>query len=132
VYYNEIDAGNLGISGTRSSYSHEAKAAFNWRAGTNDTVQVNLNTTGRRPTPQGYVRGSSEMNLGYRHRIKPNFSVTATVSDVFKRRRYEEVFDTATLSNTSSVRMPGRIFHVGVSWTLRGAKDRAQEKFEYD
>jgi outer membrane receptor for ferrienterochelin and colicin len=132
VYYNEIDAGNLGFAGTRSAYSYEAKAALNWRASGRDTLQVNLGSLGKRLTPQGYRGGSTTLDLGFRHRLRPNFSVTATVSDIFESRGNRFVTDTGELSETTSLRLPGRIFYVGLSWSLTGTKQNTPDDLEYE
>jgi outer membrane cobalamin receptor len=131
VYYNEIDATNLG-AGARSAYSHEAKAALTWRPRSNDTLQLNVASAGKRLTPQGYRRGSAAVDLGYRHRFRPNFSVTATLSDVFASRRNDSVLDTAALTGFDTLRQPSRIVFVGISWTLAATKQPPPEDFEYE
>ena len=131
AYYNEIDASNLGYAGTRSAFAYEAKAALNWRASGQDTLQVNLGSSGKRLTPQGYLRGSTTLDLGFRHQLRPNFSITATVSDVFASRRFESVLETPELSDSTRMRQPGRVVYVGVSWVLAGAKQEQDENFEY-
>ncbi|HLA70777.1 MAG TPA: TonB-dependent receptor [Steroidobacteraceae bacterium] len=131
AYYNEIDASNLGFAGTRSAFAYEAKAALNWRASGQDTLQINLGSSGKRLTPQGYLRGNTALDLGFRHQLRPNFSITATVSDVFANRRFESVLETPELSDSTRMRQPGRIVYVGVSWVLAGAKQEQDENFEY-
>jgi len=108
LFYNQIDAGNLGFAGKRSTFAYQAKAAVNWRATPRDTLQINLGSTGKRLTPQGYARGSTAVDLGFRHQFRPDFSITATVSDVFAKRRFETNLATPALSETTRVRFPGR------------------------
>jgi hypothetical protein len=72
------------------------------------------------------------MDLGYRHQFRPNFSLTATLSDVFASRRNSLVLDTLELSESRSMRPAGRIAWIGVSWSLAGAKQQSREKFEYE
>jgi outer membrane receptor protein involved in Fe transport len=132
VYYNDVDARNLGIAGTRSAYSHDAKAALTWRPGSKDTVQVNIGSAGKRLTAQGYRRGNTAMDLGYRHRFRPNFSVTVTLSDVFASRRFGNVLDTPELTGSETVTQASRVVFVGVSWTMAGAKQPPAEDFEYE
>jgi outer membrane receptor for ferrienterochelin and colicin len=132
LYYNEIDAGNLGIAGTRSTYSHEAKAALTWRPRPNDTVQVNIGSAGKRLMAQGYRRGNTALDLGYRHRFRPNFSFTLTLSDVFASRRFENVLDSPDLTGSDTVTQASRVVFAGVSWTLAGEKQPANEDFQYE
>jgi outer membrane receptor protein involved in Fe transport len=131
-YYYEIDAGNLGFAGTRSTTTFDTKAAITWRASPKDTLQLNVDTSGKRVTPQGYRRSSSGMNLGFRHDFRPNFSLSATISDLFESRRFGLVLDTPLISDTLNIQPAGRIVYLGVSWNLPSGKQKPQEKFEYD
>jgi outer membrane receptor protein involved in Fe transport len=132
AFYNEIDARNLGFSRGRSTFSVDAKGALTWRMGEKHTLQFNAAMVGRRVTPQGYRPRNATMDLGYRHQFRSNLSVTATVTDVFASRRFNTVIDTPELFDSTRFRFPGRIVHVGVSWSMAGAKKPAQEKFEYE
>ncbi len=132
LFYNRIDAGNLGFAGTRSTIGYEAKAALNWRATGKDTMQFNLASTGKRLTPQGYRRGNTVFDLGFRHQLKANIALTATLSDVFASRRDGLIVDTAVLQEITSRQQSGRIAFLGLSWSLPGAKKKAAEKFDYE
>lgn len=132
LYYNEIDAGNLGFSGTRSTFSRDAKAALTWHIGERDRMQINLAAAGKQLTPQGYRLGSNAVDLGYRHQFRPGLSLTATLSDVFATRRDQLVLETAELSERVTTRQPGRIAYIGLSWVLIGGKDKPPENFEYE
>lgn len=131
VFYNQIDAANLGFSGRRSTYTADVKAAINWRMSEKDTLQVNAASLGRRVTPQGHRPGNATLDLGYRHQFRPNLSVTATVTDVFASKKAVNVVDTPELQETNTFRPPSRVVLVGVSWSLAGAK-KQPEKFEYE
>ena len=132
LYYNEIDASNLGFTGSRSTYSADAKAALNWRMGDKDTIQINATALGRRVTPQGRRPGIASMDLGYRHQFRPNISVSATVTDVFASRKFVGILESPELSQRNTFRPEGRIFFVGLSWSMAGAKKQAPERFEYE
>ena len=123
AYYKEIDASNLSFGGKRSTISYEGKAALDWRVSTRNRAQVNVEANGKELTPQGYKRGSVAVDVGYRFQVRPNFAVLVTASDVFASRRDEVVLDTAAITSSDTVRPPGRIVWVGVSWTLAASKD---------
>ena len=131
VYYNEIDASNLGFARTRSAFAHEAKAAVSWRVTAQDTLQINLGSSGKRLTAQGTQRGFTTLDLGFRHQFRPDFSITATVTDVFAQRRFGSSLTTAELTETTRVKLPGRIAYVGVTWNLPNAKEQPPDNFEY-
>ena len=132
VYYNRIDAANLGFAGTRSSWGYEARAAFNWHATSRDTAQVNFSLVGRRLTPQGYRPTSGAVDLGFRHQIWQNLAVTATVSDLLETRRDGIILATPGFTDVAVRRQSGRIAFVGLSWTLRGARAPAADRFNYE
>jgi outer membrane receptor protein involved in Fe transport len=132
VYYSEIDAENLAFTGTRSTFSGEAKAALNWRIGEKDRMQINLAAAGKQLTPQGYRLGSSTMDLGYRHQFRPGLALTATLSDVFATRRDRLVLETPELSQHLTTQPNGRIAWLGVSWTLVKGSDKPPDDFEYE
>ena len=130
AYYKQIDASNLGFDGKRSTISYEGKAALNWRVSARNRAQVNIEANGKELTPQGYKRGSVAVDVGYRFQVRPNFAVLVTASDLFASRRDEVVLDTLAITSSDTVRQPGRIMFIGVSWTL--AADKNAENFEYE
>jgi outer membrane receptor protein involved in Fe transport len=130
VYYKEIDASNLGLDSKKSTISYEAKAALNWRVSERNRAQVNVEANGKELTPQGYKGGSVAVDVGYRFQVRPNFAVLVTASDVFASRRDQVVLDSLAITSSDTVRQPGRIVFVGVSWTL--AADKSPESFEYE
>ena len=132
IYYIEIDGANLGVVGKRTAVTREGKAALNWRLGDKDRVQVNIVATGKQPTPQGYQRGSTSADIGYRHQFGPSLSLTATLSDAFATRRTRYVIDSSSLSERNTWRNNGRIGWIGITWTLVPASEKGQEKFEYE
>jgi outer membrane receptor protein involved in Fe transport len=132
LFYDEIDAANLGFVDKRSAFTREGKAALNWRLGEKDRLQINIIATGKQPTPQGYQLGSTSVDLGYRHQFGPALSLSATLSDAFATRRTTYVIDTTTLSERNTWRNNGRIGWIGIAWTLVPANEKAQEKFEYE
>ncbi|MBC8027055.1 MAG: TonB-dependent receptor, partial [Steroidobacteraceae bacterium] len=132
VYYNEIDASNLGFDDERSTIGYSAKAALTARIGERHRAQLNLNTSGKRLTPQGYRRGSTVLDMGYRYQLRSNFSLTASVSDVFETRRDRIVMDTPEISNSIRIQQAGRIVFIGVSWSLANDANKQSESFEYE
>ncbi|MBL8630021.1 MAG: TonB-dependent receptor [Rhodospirillaceae bacterium] len=131
AFYNRIDAANLGFPGTKSSFGYDAKTALNWRMTNKSTAQINLAVAGKRLTPQGYRPSSNAVDLGFRHQLKDNLILTATVSDIFETRRDGLIVLTPALSDSYIRRQTGRIAYVGVSWSLTG-KSKASDKFDYE
>lgn len=131
LYYSELDADNLGFDEERSTTTYAAKAAMNWKAGARNSGQINVVTTGKQLTPQGYRQGSTMLDLGYRFAWRPNLALVLTVTDLFDSRRDRTVLDTPELSSSSEMRQQGRIGFIGLSWTLPNAREQGSENFEY-
>ena len=132
VYYTAINAANLGYSGSRSTISYDAKSALNWSVAPADTVQLNLGLIGKRLVPQGYRPSYTTLDLGYRHQLRTNLAITATLSDVFNGRKDGLIISNAGLNDRSIRQQTGRIFMAGLSWTLPGAKSKGGNKFDYE
>jgi outer membrane receptor protein involved in Fe transport len=132
LYYDQIDAANLGFTSKRSTFTREGKAALNWRFGERDRMQINFTGRGKQPTPQGYQLGWSAVDFGYRHQFGPGLALTATLSDAFESRRYRYVIDTPTLSDRQNWRNNGRVGWIGISWTLVSGSEKAPDNFEYE
>jgi outer membrane receptor protein involved in Fe transport len=132
LFYTEIDAGNLGFGGRQSTTSHTAKAAVIARTGSKGRLQLDVQTWGKQLTPQGYRRGNTTLDVGFRYRWRPNVSLTATVTDVFETRRDRTILDTPEVSGSTEVVQPGRIAWIGFSWSLAAQPDKQHETFESD
>jgi outer membrane receptor protein involved in Fe transport len=132
LFYWKIDAGNLGYAGTRSTTSHQAKASLTFKASARIRTQLDLQTWGKQLTPQGYRRGNSALDAGFRYQWRPNVSLTATLSDVFETRRDQTILDTAEIEGSTRVAQPGRIAWLGFSWSLAAQPEKRTESFEYD
>ncbi|UAK23929.1 TonB-dependent receptor domain-containing protein [Sphingomonas nostoxanthinifaciens] len=130
LLYNQIDASNLGYAGTRSTVSFDAKAGLDWSLDAKNVVQANVGAVGRRLTPQGYRKGYVTLDLGYQRKLRPNLTLTATVSDVFASRREASVIDTPGLSERIDRRLAGQIALVGLSWNLSGTKKKGGNAFQ--
>jgi outer membrane receptor protein involved in Fe transport len=132
LFYYEIDAGNLGYAGTRSTTTHQAKASLTFKTSAKSRTQLDLQTWGKQLTPQGYRRGNTALDAGFRYQWRPNVSLTATLSDVFETRRDQTILDTAEISGSNRVTQPGRIAWIGFSWSLAAQPEKRTESFEYD
>lgn len=131
LYYNQIDASNLGVAGTRSTVGYTAKGSADYRLTPKDLAQISVNYTGKRLIAQGYRLPSTSVNLGFRHQIRPGLAAVFTVSDVFNSLRERSLLDTATLHETTSRRRSSRTGNVALSWTIGSKKEAPAAKFDY-
>ncbi len=132
LFYNTIDAGNLGFANTKSIVTYEAKGALNWHISGKDTAQLNVSLVGKRLTPQGYRPDYSTVDLGFRHQLSDALVLTATVSDILNTRRDGLIVSTPGLSDVYIRHQTGRVVFIGLSWAYSGAKDKESDKFDYE
>ena len=84
VYYNIIDASNMGYSDHKSTITWNAALNANFKITGNLMTQVNTRYRAKSLTPQGYRNPSYIMNLGARYDIfHKKASLIFTVSDLF-------------------------------------------------
>lgn len=132
IFYNRIDASNIGLLRTRSTYSFATKASFDLQATPRDQLQVSANYHGKRLTPQGYWLPSASINLGLRHQIRDDLTAVATVSDLLDRQRDELVIDTPSFHDEVTFRRSNRTAVLALTWTFAGQRKAAkQPQFDY-
>ena len=116
-----IDAGNLGVGGTRRLASGTAKANLDCQVTPKDLIQLTVTYRGRRLLPQGYRLPNASANLGFRHQLRPGLSVVATLADIFDSARDTAIYETATLRERVTGRFTRRAGTIALAWTLGGA-----------
>jgi len=131
LFYNAIDAANLGIAGTRSIVSATAKANVDYKIAPKDLIQLTVNYTGKRLLAQGYRLPGASANLGFRHQLKPSLSVVATLTDIFDSQRDRARLDTPTLHDVTTRRRSQRTGTIALAWVFGGTTKNATTKIDY-
>jgi outer membrane receptor protein involved in Fe transport len=135
VYYNKIDASNLGYTTRQSAvaWSGKLSAEYAWTKAT--FFQLNAIYTARRLTPQGEREPGFVTNLGFKHDFKDKkFSVLATLSDAFNTLKEETKLNTPVLHDDSIRRRSSRLVSLGLVYNFgSGKKPKGKgDKLEYD
>lgn len=129
-FHAQIESKEPGASGLKSTQGINGKLKLDYRPTATDSAQLTFARTDKRLTPQGQVGATNVVNVGLKHRVSPDLSIVATVSDVFNGQRNERFLDTPTESGTFLRAVKGRIIQVGVSYAF-GSTQR-DDQFEYD
>lgn len=131
---SRITARNLGFVEARRVRGISGKASLDWQATPDDLVQINVNLAGRRPAPQGYLRPGAGVNLGWRHKLSPRASLTATVQDVLATQKFLAVLESDTFRDRRLFDSVSRTFSLRLDYRFGGAAARTQPepKIEYD
>jgi outer membrane receptor protein involved in Fe transport len=135
IYYNTIDASNLGYSGTRSAFAYDAKLAGNLNAWKNTKFQLNANYRSSMLTAQGTTKAVFFVNAGLRQDVfKRRGSIIMSASDIFNTRHWVEEIDTPLLKEEVISKRTSQYVFVGFTWRFGMlAKRNANEiQFEND
>ena len=132
LFYSQIDATALGISGLRSTTGLNAKAKLDYRPTDANAAQITVTRTDKRLTPQGYVSAINIVNLGYGYQFNSKLKAVATVSDLFNGQRLRRFLSSPTFTENYERSVLGRIFYAGLVYSFGFANKDKQPGFEYD
>jgi len=124
VYYNQINASNLGYGTYRSTMAWTAKMSADYAWSKATLWQFNLNYTAKRLTPQGYRLPTFVANLGVKHDLKSNLSFVVAVSDLFNSQKEETKLDTPVLHDDYTRRRNSRYFYLGLVYSFGSAEKK--------
>jgi hypothetical protein len=97
-----------------------------------DSAQFWFTHSDRRLTPQGFVSGTNQVNVGYKRQVDRALSVTVTITDLFNGQHFTRVTATPLLMNSFRREFVGRIAFVGVVYQLGAATRSKPTGFEYE
>jgi outer membrane receptor protein involved in Fe transport len=132
LFYSQIDATALGLSGLQSTTGLNGKFKLDYRPTAADSGQISVTRTDKRLTPQGYVSAINIVNLGYKHQLKSDLTAIVTVSDVFNGQRFQRIATSPTFTQEYRRRVQGRVLYVGLVYSFGTTKKDKQPAFEYD
>jgi outer membrane receptor protein involved in Fe transport len=134
AFYEQIDASNLGFSGTKSTATWSGSLNCNVNLATATMVQMNSNYRSSRLTPQGEFKSSFVMNLGMRQDLfNDKLSLVLTVSDIWKTLKRETNLDTPWLVQNIINSRDTRIIYFGITYHFGTLAKKSKEKsLQYD
>lgn len=130
IFWNEIDAGNLGFDGKRSATTVSGRANLNWQATPKDFFQLNAFTSGKRLTAQGHREPMQMLNLGYRRKVNDKLSLVVTVQDALDSFEDKVITDGPVLRDVTSRTANVRAVFFGFTYSLGGGKPKP-EQFDF-
>ena len=133
IFYNQIDASNLGYSTKKSTFAGMGKLSAEYAFSDLTMAQFNTNYTAKRLTPQGYRLPTFVANFGLKHEIKSrNLTLVLTVSDLFDTLKEETKLSTPLLTDDSSRRRSSRFVYAGVIYSFGGSKKKKDDSMQFD
>ena len=127
VYYNQIDASNLGFSSSRSSVAWAGKMSAEYAWTKKTVLQFSANYRAKRLTAQGYRLPVLGADLGIRHELRGNVSVVLAVSDLFNSEKEETILDTPVLHDDFTRRRNTRYLYVGLVYSFGSKKKKGKD-----
>ncbi len=117
IFYNTIDASNLGYAAKKSNTAWDAKLASNFNLGKTTKFQLNGNYRSSMLTAQGHTLPVFFVNAGFKQDIfKKRASLTITASDIFNTQRWVEIIDTPILYQELIRKRKSQFIFIGFSW----------------
>ena len=132
LFYNQIDASALGIPGLRSTTGLNGKLKLDYRPSSDDSAQISVLRTDKRLTPQGFLSAINIVNLGYKHQLKSDLTAVMTVSDLFNGQNFRRFARSPTFTQEYQRTVAGRVFYLGLVYSLGSEKKDKPQNFEYD
>lgn len=133
IFYNTIDAGNLGFSSQKSIVSMNTNLNMNFSFTKTTMLQASMNYRSKRQTPQGVIYPQFVINFGARQDLfKSKLSVTATLSDAFKTLVQKNILESPGLYQNSINTRDSRVFYIGFNYRFGVTQKRKEEKMQYD
>ena len=128
VYYNEINASNLGYADKITTISGTAKLGANISITPTTALQLNANYRSPVLTPQGKYLSSFVLSLGFRQDLfKKRASLLVSVSDVFNSLRWTSVIDTPELYQKTNSKRKSQIIYIGFSYKFGRISKKADD-----
>jgi len=133
-FYSEIDASNIGYSGSRSTFSWNAKLNASVSITRSTLFQVNGQYRSEVLTAQGFRQPSWVVNMGFRQDFwKKKLSLVATVSDLFNSQAWKSSINTPILVQESQRRRDARVIYLGVTYNFgTNGKKHKEVRFDFD
>jgi outer membrane receptor protein involved in Fe transport len=134
VFFNQIDASNLGYSQDKSTTSWSGAMTLNVNATKTSMVQMNANYNSRRLTPQGENLPTYVVNLGIRQELFENkVTMVLTVADLFNTLKRTTEVNTPFLNQTLVNARDARIVYFGFTYYFGTQRKKSKEEtIKYD
>ena len=133
VFYDQIDASNLGYSGNKSNVTWSAKLSVSASITPVTMVQVSASYRAPQLTPQGTMLARYGMNIGARQDIlNKKASIIATISDPFNTMNEASTMDTPFLTKQNVRKRDARVFYLGFVYHFGASKKVKEEAIQFD
>lgn len=133
IFYNSIDASNLGYAENKSEIAYETKLASNFNIGKTTKFQLNANYRSSELSAQGHSLPVFFVNVGFKQDFfKKRASFILTLSDVFNTMKWVEIIETPILSQEVIRKRKSQFIFVGFSWRFGMITKKPTNDLQFD
>ncbi|MDP4291384.1 MAG: TonB-dependent receptor, partial [Bacteroidota bacterium] len=133
VFYDQIDASNLGYSSNKSNITWSVKLNTTASLTRSTMIQVSASYKAPQLTPQGSMLARYGMNIGARQDImKKKGSIIATISDPFNTMTESSSMDTPFLTKKTIRKRDARVFYLGFVLHFGASQKIKEEALQFD
>ena len=134
VFFNQIDASNLGYSGNKSTTSWSGAVTMNLNPTKTSMMQMNASFNSRRLTAQGENLPSYVVNLGLRQELlEGKLALVLTVADVFRTLKRTSELSTPLLTQKVINARDSRVVYFGFTYYFgSNGKKSKEETLKFD
>ena len=87
-----------------------------------DTLQILWLDFGRQLRADGFSSNAPFTNISFSHTLSPKLKLVVTDNDAFHTQRVRQHTATAQYASFDELKLPGRIFYVGLAYKLGAVK----------
>jgi outer membrane receptor protein involved in Fe transport len=133
IFYNTIDASDLGYGSNKSDVSWYASLNGNFNISKNLMAQLNSRYKGKTLTPQGHQEPSFILNLGAKYDLfQKKISVLFTISDLLNTYKSVTTINTPELKERVERKRPSQIFYIGFTYNFGSPVKKKETALKYD
>jgi outer membrane receptor protein involved in Fe transport len=134
IFYNTIDASDIGFSKRKSIISWSGNFNINLKLKPITLLQINSYYRSSRLTPQGKYLGNFVANFGVRHNlVEDKLSLVLTISDIFKTRNQKLQLRTSGLDRDVKTTRDAQTLYAGlICYFGTSSKKNKEKPLEYD
>ena len=133
LFYNEIDATNLGYSQNKSTTSGMVELYSLFKITRKTFLQLNLSYESPVLTPQGQKEAIFYVNIGLKQLLfYDQISLTFTVSDLFGTYKERMTVNTPDLNQETKLYRKEPVFYLGISWRFGESYQSDENELEFE
>ncbi len=133
IFYNKIDASNLGYNNNKSALSGKFKLGVNINFTKTSAMQFTANYRSSELTPQGKVLPGYSLNAGLKQDVfKRRASLLLTVSDVLNSMRWESEINTPLLYQKTTGKRKSQIVYLGFTYRFGKMTNKTGDDLKFD